>query len=117
MSEVDDEFQTLSARLEEHAISSNVGMKISEAVSKPTVPAVSIDEKMKQHRILSKGWDEVVSHVRGKCGFADFLRPVPSASCSEWPCYYRQPQRVASKSCYLFHPALSDVSWRRRGLL
>ena len=96
LSEVDDEFQTLSARLEEHAISSNVGMKISEAISKPTVPAVSIDEKMKQYRILSKGWDEVVSHVRGKCGFADFLRPVPSASCSEWPCYHRQPQHVAS---------------------
>ena len=56
--QVDDgivkDFQTLGARLEEQAISSNVGMKISEAVSESTVPAVSIDEKMKQHRVLSK---------------------------------------------------------------
>ena len=55
--QVDDgivkDFQTLGARLEEHAISSDVGMK-SEAVSESTVPAVSIDEKMKQHRVLSK---------------------------------------------------------------
>ena len=62
----------LCAWLEEHAISSDVRMKISEAISKPTVPMVSINEKMK-HCILSKGWDEVI----GKYSFADFLHPIP----------------------------------------
>ena len=32
------DFQMLGAWLEEHAISSDVGMKISEAISEPTVP-------------------------------------------------------------------------------
>ena len=62
----------LCTQLEEHAISSDVRMKISEAISKPTVPMISINEKMK-HCILSKRWDEVV----GKYSFADFLHPIP----------------------------------------
>jgi tetratricopeptide (TPR) repeat protein len=76
-SELAEEFQMLSARLEQHATSSGVEMKISEADSKPAGPPVSIEEKMKQHRILSDKWDVVVSRIREKDGFTDFLRPVP----------------------------------------
>jgi hypothetical protein len=76
-SELAEEFRMLSARLEQHATSSGVQMKISEAVSRPAGPPVSIEENMKEHRILSEKWDGVVNRIREKEGFTDFLRLVP----------------------------------------
>jgi tetratricopeptide (TPR) repeat protein len=76
-SELAQEFQMLSAQLEQQATSSDFGMKVSEAVFEPAGLPVSMERKMKQHRILSEKWDGVVSQIRRKEGFADFLLPIP----------------------------------------
>ena len=82
-SELAKEFQKLSAQLEQHATSSDVGMKVSETISKPAGPPVSFEEKMSQHRILTEKWDDVVNRIREKEGFTDFLRPIPFATLQQ----------------------------------
>jgi CHAT domain-containing protein/tetratricopeptide (TPR) repeat protein len=69
-----EEFQMLSGQLEQQATSPDSEMKVSETVLGLTGPSVSVEEKMKQYRILLENWDGVVTRIQEKKGFTDFLR-------------------------------------------
>ena len=80
--ELFDQFETLSGQLECLAMSVESGLSASESsesnMKHPIGP--SFEAKMRQHRILSEKWDDVVNKIRQVKGFTDFLQAVPFAS-------------------------------------
>ena len=65
--ELFDQFVTLSGQL-------GSGLSVS-SVDRPF--GSSFELKMRQHRILSEKWDDVVNEIRQINGFSDFFRAIP----------------------------------------
>ena len=65
-----DRFEAVSNQLEQLATSQ------SRLAAAPQF-GTAWDGKLKQQRVLSDKWDDIVKHIRQIEGFSDFLQPVP----------------------------------------
>ncbi|KAJ7038957.1 CHAT domain-containing protein [Mycena alexandri] len=77
-----DQFQTASAELEHTALALQQRFSIFSSTSvnrPPLVSDIPIDNRLRNHRILSENWTRILNEIREVDGFAEFLR-TPSFS-------------------------------------
>ncbi|ETW84899.1 hypothetical protein HETIRDRAFT_314147 [Heterobasidion irregulare TC 32-1] len=70
-----DRFETVSDQLEKLATSQS--RLAPDALEPAPRFGAARDKKLKQQRVLSAEWDDIVKHIRQIEGFSDFLQPVP----------------------------------------
>ena len=70
-----DRFETVSDQLEKLATSRS--RLAPDALEPAPLFGPAWDKKLKQQRVLSAEWDDIVKRIRQIEGFSDFLQPVP----------------------------------------